>query len=240
LKKILCCDILEKGIVVVIAIDGPAGSGKSTIAALIARRHGFLYINSGSLYRALTWGCFQNSINPLDAGAALNYAKNARLEYRAGALQGDASVFLDNVDVTDKLRTDAVDKQCAGLSANVPLRHVVNGIIKKTAEGRDIVVEGRDMTTVVFPDAEQRFYLDAAVETRAKRRLAQGVSSLGLDEIIDSINERDATDKHKEEGSLKIAAGVKYIDGSHLTIEEVYGIIYSSMYKQKRNNNGSD
>ena len=200
----------------VIAIDGPAGSGKSTIAKLLAERLGFTYLNSGNLYRAITLGCLRNNISPTDKDAALNYAKKAAINYK------DGTVHLDGENVEPCLHTDEIDRYTPALSAIVPVRHVLNDLLRKIAEGLNVVVEGRDMTSVVFPNAEYRFYLDASVEERAKRLHEQGVSKLSLEEIQEAIKQRDEIDKHKEEGSLKITEGVCVFDTSLLTIEEVY------------------
>jgi cytidylate kinase len=216
----------------VIAIDGPAGSGKSTIAKLLAqnlkdlRGQGFTYINSGNLYRAITLGCLRAGITPNDAEKALEYAKKARIDYR-----GD-KVILDGEDVTEGLHTDEIDKWSAPLSAIVPIRHVVNDIIRCLSKGMNSVAEGRDMTTVVFPDAEHRFYLDASAEARARRRFDQGVSKLSLEEIKEAITQRDAIDRNKKEGSLAIAEGVEYIDTSGLTINQVYAILEERISKE--------
>ncbi|GHV93898.1 cytidylate kinase [Spirochaetia bacterium] len=209
----------------VIAIDGPAGSGKSTIAKLLAQRltdgegRAFTYINSGNLYRAITLGCLRAKISPIDSEKALEYAKKAGIDYRVDR------VFLEGEDVTDDLHTDEIDRFAAPLSAIVPIRHVVNDLIRTIAGSRNVVVEGRDMTTVVFPHAEHRFYLDASAESRAKRRFNQGVSKLSLEEIQKTITERDEIDKNKTEGSLKIAPGVHYMDTSGLTINQVYATL---------------
>jgi cytidylate kinase len=223
----------------VIAIDGPAGSGKSTIAEMLARRltledigH-FVYINSGSLYRALTLACVRRGVDIKDEEAVAGTARDINLEYQDGA------VFLDGEDVSALLRGDEIDRAVPQVSANIPARHVINALIRKMAANRDVVVEGRDMTTVVFPDAQARFYLDASAEARARRRFEQGVSKLDVNEIQNSIEERDKIDRNKPEGSLKIADGVTYIDSSHLTITQVYEKL-EKIIRLIRMNHGSD
>ena len=200
----------------VIAIDGPAGSGKSTIAKMLAEGKGFTYINSGKLYRAITLGCLRAKIDLQNSEKVIEFAKNIDINYVKD------QVFLNGEDITAFLHTDEIDKYSAPLSAIVPVRHIVNDIVRKIAKDNDIVVEGRDMTTVVFPDAEHRFYLDASADSRAKRRFEQGVSNLSLEEIKTAILKRDEIDKNKEEGSLKISETVQYLDTSDLTIIQVY------------------
>jgi cytidylate kinase len=209
---------------VVIAIDGPAGSGKSVIAKYLAEnlklpgegQGPFTHINSGNLYRAITLGCVRSHIDPLDQALALEYALSARVEYK------DGEVCLEGENVTPLLHTDEIDKLTALLSANAPIRHVVNDLIRNIAGTQNIIVEGRDMTSVVFPDSKYRFYLDASPEARAKRRFDQKVSMLSLEEILAAIRERDEIDKNKAEGSLKITPGTRYLDTSDLTICQVY------------------
>ena len=204
----------------VIAIDGPAGSGKSTIAKLLAEKKGFLYINSGKLYRAITVGCLKAGITPTESEKVIEFAKNAQIDYQF--IDGKDRVVLNGEDVTNQLHTDNIDKHSSPLSAIVPVRHIVNDIVRKLSREIDVVVEGRDMTTVVFPDTPYRFYLDASADSRAKRRFEQGTSKMGLNEIKEAILARDEIDKNKAEGSLKIAEGVQYLDTSYLTILEVY------------------
>jgi cytidylate kinase len=215
---------------VVIAIDGPAGTGKSTIAKMLAEKlrgkdgKPFTYINSGDLYRALTLGCLRQGIDPGDPEKALEYAKSAPLNYRGGHL------YLADEMVEPLLHNDEVDSHVSPLSAIVPVRHVVNDHVRKIAQGLNAVVEGRDMTTVVFPHAEYRFFLDASIKERARRRHEQGISRLSFEEIENSIAERDTIDRNKIEGSLHLGSGVEYVDTSDLTLQQVYDTLIDRIH----------
>jgi len=209
-----------------IAIDGPAGSGKSTIARMLARALGFAYVNSGNLYRLLTLAALRAGKTSRDAQAVLDTARRARIEYR------DGRHYLDGEDVEDILHSAEVDSQVAQVSAIPALRDIVNAQVKAIAGRRDSVVEGRDMTTVVFPDAKVKIYLDASPEARARRRFAQGTSGASLEAIAENIAMRDAIDRGKSTGALRIAVDAIVIDSSDLTLNEVYDKVYAQIFRK--------
>jgi cytidylate kinase len=214
----------------IIAIDGPAGSGKSTIARMLAEGLGFTYVNSGNIYRAMTLRSLRLSIDSSNQAAILESSRSASIEYRGGRL------FLDGADVEDELHSASVDALVAQLSAIPPLRDIVNAHVRRVAGSSDAVVEGRDMTTVVFPGADVKFYLDASAEARARRRFGQGLSSQTFEEIRDNIAMRDVIDRSKSVGALKIAPDALYLDSSDLTIQEVYDKVYVKILNLREHN----
>ncbi len=210
----------------VIAIDGPAGTGKSTVASILASRLGITFLNSGSFYRALTMALLDSAVDMTDSEKVLEFCERQRLEYR------NSRMILNGRDVDSRLHDDRISANVAQVSAIVPVRHLVNARMRELTERLDIVCEGRDMTTVVFPDADFKFYLDASLDVQAERRFRQGVSSLTLEEVKESIRKRDEIDRNKAEGSLTRAPDAFYIDTSSLTIEKVCGIILNQIHTQ--------
>lgn len=210
----------------VIAIDGPAGTGKSTIASIIAEKLNITFLNSGSFYRALTLALLDGKIDLSDENAVLDFCMKQNLDYR------NSHLILNGTDVEKHLHDDRVSAEVAQISAIVPVRHLVNERMREITESLDIVCEGRDMTTVVFPDADFKFYLDASLDVQAERRFRQGVSNLSLEEIKEAIKKRDEIDRNKAEGSLKRADDAFYIDTSALTIDEVCAIILNQIHTQ--------
>lgn len=206
----------------IIAIDGPAGTGKSTIASMIAKKLNIVFLNSGGFYRTLTLAILENGIDYSSANEekVLDFCKKQKIEYTA---EGD--FILNEVNVTHRLHEDKVTANTSQVSALVSIRHYVNDLMRKFTESQSIVCEGRDMTTVVFPNAEYKIYLDASSEVRAQRRFDQGVSDMTFEEIKAAIEKRDEMDKNKKEGALKIASDSLYIDTSNLTIDNVCEII---------------
>lgn len=209
----------------IIAMDGPAGTGKSTIASIIAKKLNITYLNSGSFYRALTLALLDAGINLADENAVVEFSKKQNLDYNKSRL------VLNGTDVEDHLHDDRVSKNVAQISAIVPVRHLVNDRMQEITKSLDIVCEGRDMTTVVFPQAEYKFYLDASLDVQAQRRFDQGVSNMTLEEIKEAIRKRDEIDKNKAEGALKRAPDAIYIDTSNLTIDMVCEIILNKIHK---------
>lgn len=204
----------------IIAIDGPAGTGKSTIASILAEKLKITFLNSGGFYRSFTIALLDAGIDYSDEAKVVDFCRQQKLEYTK-----DSHFILNGSDITQHLHDDRVAKNVAQVSAVIPLRHYVNELMREITKSLSIVCEGRDMTTVVFPNAEYKVYLDASAEVRAKRRFDQGVSNMTLEEIKRSIEERDEIDKNKKEGALKIAPDALYIDTSNLTIDNVCAII---------------
>jgi cytidylate kinase len=199
----------------IVAIDGPAGVGKSTVSKLVAERLGFYYVNSGNFYRVITYAHLRAGLDPEDTRRLIETAKSLDLSLVDGRLA------LAGEDVEDELHTDAVDEWVAQHSAVVEVRHIVNATIRKVIRDVNAVIEGRDIATVVYPDAEIKVFMDASVEVRAERRFQQGTSGKSYNDLLENITMRDAIDRNKQEGSLKMARGALYLDTSHLTIEEV-------------------
>ena len=208
----------------IIAIDGPAGTGKSTIANIIAEKLNITFLNSGGFYRTLTMALLDAGIDTKNEKAVLDFCKKQKIEYTK-----ESHFILNGNDVTSHLHDDRVTANTSQVSSIVEVRHLVNDLMRKITASLSIVCEGRDMTTVVFPNAEYKIYLDASADVRAKRRFDQGVSDMTLEEIRDAIIKRDEMDKNKKEGSLKIAPDALYIDTSALTIDKVCEIILNKI-----------
>lgn len=208
----------------VVAIDGPAGCGKSTVAKIIADRLNITFLNSGSFYRGITLSLLRSGQDISDQEAVIQLARSLDIDYV------DSRLVINGEDVEDQLHTDQVDAHTAQVSSIIPLRHIVNVKIRHITKSLSIVCEGRDMTTVVFPDADHKFYLDASIDVQALRRFNQGVSKLSLEEIKETIRRRDEIDKAKAEGALKISPDATYIDTSDLTIEQVCEIIIRKIH----------
>ena len=203
----------------VVAIDGPAGSGKGTISKILGERCNLVYIDTGATYRCIALKVLENNIDLNDKGAIIDIASKINIKFDL-----DAKTYIDDIDVSDKIRTMEVTKIVSQVSSIPEVRSYMVDLQRKMASNYDVVMEGRDITTVVFPNADYKFYLDASVDVRANRRYIQnqekGIVS-DLEEIKKSIMDRDYNDMHKEVGSLMRTDEQIYIDSSNMTIDEV-------------------
>ena len=210
----------------IVAIDGPAGTGKSTVAKTVARTTGYFHLNSGALYRAITWFILANRIDPSDEHAVVAAAAQLRIE-----LEGDR-LIVNDIERRNELRTREVDTHVAELSAIPGVRTIVNDHLRRIAKDRDVVAEGRDMTTVVFPDAEVRIYLDASLTARARRRYEDLGKRVPLETVTTEMRERDHIDSTKPVGRLIVDPSAMYIDSSLLTIDQVCEIVLRAILSQ--------
>ena len=206
----------------IIAIDGPAGSGKGTIAEAICKKLGFITIGSGSAYRCVALEIINQGIDIKDKKKIIEMLEN--IDIRFDISEGKDTIFLNGVNVSERIREKDVAQIVSPVSSIKEVRIKLNEIFRKTAKGHKVVMEGRDIATCVFPNADVKIYLDAKAEIRAERRLKQNQEKgidMSYDEILENIQKRDKNDMSKEYGALKIAEGSTYIDSSNMTIEEV-------------------
>ena len=208
---------------IVVAIDGPAGSGKGTITGIVSKKLGLVNIDTGAMYRCVALATIQNNITLEEKDKIIELAKNIKIEF-----DSEGKVYLDGVDVSKRIREKDVSSIVSPLSSIVEVREEMVNQQRALAKGFDIIMEGRDITTVVFPDADYKFYLDASFEERAKRRFLQNQEQgieMSLEEIKENIEKRDYNDMHKEVGALKRTEDQIYIDSTNLTIDEVADIV---------------
>ena len=205
-----------------VAIDGPAGAGKSTIAKRIARRLGYIYVDTGAMYRAMAYYLIQNQVDAADqeAIAAACHHADISICYQ----DGEQVVLLNGENVNAYLRTEAVGNM-ASVSSVVPeVRKKLVELQQKLARETDVVMDGRDIGTVVLPDADVKVYLTASVETRAKRRfleLQEKGEPADLAKIAADIEDRDYRDMHRDISPLRQAEDATLVDSSDMTIEQV-------------------
>ena len=194
----------------VIAIDGPAASGKSSVARQLAKRVDFAYVNSGAMYRAITWSVLNAGIDPADKDRIAQLIADLSL---GGVLKDrELHLLVDGADLTKHLHEDRVNGEVSRVSTVPEVRQVLVRRMRDYAQKHDLVVEGRDIGSVVFPDTPYKFYVDASPEVRARRRAAQGHR--------DEIARRDQADSSRAASPLVIAKDAEVIDSSNLTVEQ--------------------
>ena len=227
----------------IIAIDGPAGSGKSTIAREVARRFGFAKLDTGAMYRSVALAALRRGVDLDDADAVAALARGLSITF-GSECHGNVSVFVDGEDVSEAIRTPEVDRNVSAAAANAGVRAAMLTPQRLFAEGRDVVAEGRDIGSVVFPSAELKVFLTADPRERARRRVlqrhqndAQPLTSEQLeaevDETLDALKQRDKLDSSREVAPLVPAEDAVHVDSTAHTIDEVVRII-EDLINQRR------
>ncbi|WP_456457057.1 (d)CMP kinase [Thermovibrio sp.] len=202
----------------IITIDGPAGAGKSTLAREIAKRFGYFYLDSGALYRAIGYACKQKGVNLESQKEVLNCAKKLNLKLQAN------KVLLNGADVSSEIRTPEAGLLASKVAKHPKVRELVIEFLRKEAEGKKVVIDGRDAGTYIFPEAQLKIFLTASPEERARRRYKELINKgfkVSYDQVLKEINERDELDKKRETAPLKIPEGALIIDTTNKRIEDL-------------------
>lgn len=206
----------------IVTVDGPAGSGKSTIAKIIAKKYGFTYLDTGAMYRMIALYALENSIDLQDSNAIETMLKNTKLDIVGNQF------FLNGKDVSDEIRTPRVSAIVSPVSAIKEVRVKLVDLQREISKGKSVILDGRDIGTVVFPSGDVKIYLVASPEERAKRRLKEyeekGVEA-DYESVLASIKERDFIDSTRKESPLKKAEDAHEIDSSTMSIDEVVEVI---------------
>ena len=207
----------------IVAIDGPAGTGKGTVAKLISERLDFVYIDTGAMYRCITLKMIRENISLDEEEKIKDLLERTKITFKN--LDDKQHVYLDGEDASHLIRKPNVNELVSPVSTIKIIRIKMVELQRKLGEEGNVIMEGRDITTVVFPNAEVKIYLDAKLEIRAERRykelIARG-NDVTYEDTLESIRKRDKNDMEKEMGALKIAEDAVVIDTSNMTIEEVY------------------
>ena len=205
----------------IITIDGPAGSGKSTVADIIAEQLGFIHFNSGALYRGITAFLYENKF---DIENMSTFSPIPNFEINVKMIDGNQHVVVNNKDYTPVLRNNEISTLVAFIGGNKNCRNKVDDCQKEFCSNHNVVMEGRDLGSFVFPNAEVKFYLDCSIEERARRRFLEEQekhTNVTFEEIKEQIFERDELDKNREIAPLVVPKDAIIVDSTHLSIEEV-------------------
>ena len=218
----------------IVAIDGPAGSGKGTITEIVSKKLGLTNIGSGAAYRSVALAAIQNNIPVTNTKEIISLLDKIKIEFRK--VNDKDLIYLNGKDVTTRVREKDVATTVSTVSSIKEVRFKLNDIFRKQAEHQDVIMEGRDIGTYVFPNANVKIFLDASLEERVRRRIKQN-EELGIEmtyeEIEKNMKQRDLDDKTRKIGALKRAEDAIYIDSSNMTIEEVVDKIIDIINKKR-------
>jgi cytidylate kinase len=218
----------------IIAIDGPAGAGKSTVAREVARRLKFLYIDTGAMYRALTLKILQELGSLAEEAKIVKIARTCRIKL-VNKDNGSLKIYLDKRDITDQIRSPAITRFVSDIAKIEQVRKILVSLQREIGSRQNAVLDGRDIGTVVFPEAEKKFYLDADFKERVKRRykeLKQMKQDITLQQVQADLSRRDEIDSTRDCSPLRRAQDAVYIDTTDMTIEEVAEKVLEKIQEQ--------
>lgn len=222
----------------IVAIDGPAGTGKGTITKLIAKELGFVNIDTGAMYRCATLQTLRQGITNIEEKEKIiQITQNIDIKMKSEA--GEQQIYLNDENVSKEIRSKEVSAFVSLVSSIPEVRKIMVDLQRKMAQNVDVIMEGRDITTVVFPNANVKIYLDASVEERAKRRYKENQEkgiSMTYEEVLEAIKTRDYNDMNKPVGALKIADDAIVIDTTSLSIEQVKEEVKQIILNKKEEN----
>jgi cytidylate kinase len=215
----------------VIAIDGPSGAGKSSVSRAVGKRLGFLHVDSGALYRIMTWQCLEKGVDTSDPAAVAACALQVEIECRAE--DGCIAYFVGGEAPGNRIRTPEINAHASPVATVKEVRDRITALLRDLTRFGDLIVEGRDITTAVFPDSPARFYLTASAEARARRRqkeeVEKGIANQSAEAVKASLLARDAIDSTRKYAPLKKADGALEIDSSDLTLEQVVETVLAAL-----------
>ena len=218
----------------VIAIDGPSGAGKSSVSRIVGERLGYLHVDSGALYRIMTWQCLVNGVDMESPEAIHAFTANVDIECRPEG--GRIAYYVKGEAPGERIRTPEINANASKVAREKPVRDKITALLKRMTRYGDLVVEGRDITTAVFPESPARFYLTASAEARARRRqkeeVEKGIANQTAEAVKASLLARDAIDSTRKYAPLRKADGALEIDSSDLTLEQVVDTVMNALPRE--------
>ena len=215
----------------VIAIDGPSGAGKSSVSRIVGEKLGYLHVDSGALYRIMTWQCLENGVDTSDPAAVAAFAKTVEVECRPE--DGAIAYYVKGEAPGNRIRTPEINAHASPVATVKDVRDRITALLRGMTEHGNLVVEGRDITTAVFPDSPARFYLTASAEARAARRqkeeVEKGIANQSAEDVKASLLARDRIDSSRKYAPLRKADGVMEIDSSNLTLDQVVETVLAAI-----------
>ena len=217
----------------VIAIDGPSGAGKSSVSKIVGRKLGYLHVDSGALYRIMTWQCLENGVDTSDAAAVAAFAGKVPIECRP--VEGEVVYSVAGKDPGDRIRQPDINAHASPVATVKEVRDRITAMLRGMTSFGNLVVEGRDITTAVFPDSPARFYLTASAEARARRRrkeeVEKGIANQSEEAVKASLLARDKIDSTRAYAPLMKADGVMEIDSTDLDLDQVVELVLKRVHE---------